>query len=60
MSEKPVNLNRLRKDRARAEKKVRSDTNAAKYGRTKAERRLDVARAEMSNRLLDQLAREKE
>ncbi len=60
MSEKPVNLNRVRKERARAEKKARADANAANHGRTKAERRLHKVRAEISKRRLDQHAREKE
>ncbi|MFV1600264.1 MULTISPECIES: DUF4169 family protein [unclassified Phaeobacter] len=41
---KPVNLNRYRKDKARAEKKARADRNAVTYGRTKAEKDLDKAR----------------
>ncbi|WP_037306974.1 DUF4169 family protein [Ruegeria halocynthiae] len=35
---KPVNLNRYRKDKARAEKKARADQNAVKFGRSKAEK----------------------
>ncbi|SFH24268.1 protein of unknown function [Palleronia marisminoris] len=42
----PVNLNRARKDRARAEKRREADTNAVKFGRTKAEREAETARAE--------------
>lgn len=37
---KPVNLNRYRKEKARAEKKARADQNAVKYGRSKAEKDL--------------------
>ena len=33
---KPVNLNRFRKDKARAEKKARANANAAKFGRIDA------------------------
>lgn len=44
----PVNLNRFRKQKARAEKKARADENAVKHGRTKAEKALDRARAEKS------------
>lgn len=51
----PVNLNKARKERARAEDKARADANALKYGRTKAERLLDAARAEQAKRRLDQL-----
>lgn len=35
---KPVNLNRYKKEKARAEKKARADQNVVKFGRTKAER----------------------
>ncbi|MFC3616353.1 DUF4169 family protein [Lutimaribacter marinistellae] len=35
---KPVNLNRYRKEKARAEKKARADNNAVTFGRTKAEK----------------------
>ncbi|MBB94648.1 MAG: DUF4169 domain-containing protein [Rhodobacteraceae bacterium] len=50
---KPVNLNRFRKDKARADKKARADENAVKFGRTKAEK--DRARAEenLAERRLD-------
>ena len=53
MSE-PVNLNRVRKDRARAEAKAQADANAAKFGRTKAERLADVTRASKAAERLDQ------
>ncbi|MDO6725340.1 MAG: DUF4169 family protein [Cognatishimia sp.] len=42
----PVNLNRFRKEKARAEKKARADQNAAKFGRSKAEKSLEKAKAE--------------
>ncbi|WP_209596166.1 DUF4169 family protein [Ruegeria sp. HKCCSP351] len=35
---KPVNLNRYRKEKARAEKKARVDQNAVAFGRTKSEK----------------------
>ncbi|NOE26034.1 DUF4169 family protein [Ruegeria sp. HKCCD6157] len=35
---KPVNLNRYRKEKARAERKARADRNAVAFGRTKAEK----------------------
>ena len=38
---KPVNLNRFRKDKARAEKRARADDNAVKHGRTKAQKDLE-------------------
>ncbi|WP_415920543.1 DUF4169 family protein [Tateyamaria sp. SN6-1] len=34
----PINLNKVRKARARADKKARADANAVTYGLTKAER----------------------
>lgn len=38
----PVNLNRVRKDKARADKKARADENAVKFGRTKAQKASDA------------------
>lgn len=38
---KPVNLNRFRKQKARAEKSARAEENAVKFGRTKERRRLE-------------------
>jgi hypothetical protein len=54
----PVNLNRFRKQKARAEKKARADQNAVKFGRTKAEKQLDRAQADKANRDLDGKKRE--
>lgn len=34
----PVNLNKVRKEQARAEKRARADQNAIRFGRTKAEK----------------------
>lgn len=42
----PVNFNKVRKARARAEDKKRASENRAKFGRSKAERGLEKARAE--------------
>ena len=50
---KPVNLNRVRKQKARAEKKARADVNAAKFGRTKAEKENENLNEELRSRLLD-------
>lgn len=50
----PVNLNRVRKEKARAEAKARAEQNAVKFGRTKAEKELDKARAEQAAARLDQ------
>lgn len=37
----PVNLNRFRKQKARADEKARADTNAVKFGLTKAQKQLN-------------------
>lgn len=50
----PINLNQVRKDRTRAAEKARADANAAKFGRTKAQRLLEVAQAEQARKRLDQ------
>ena len=50
---KPVNLGRYRKEKARAEKKARADENAVRFGRTKAERNLEKARADKAASDLD-------
>jgi len=51
---KPVNLNKVRKARARAEDKARADANAVKHGRSKAQRLLEAARADKAKARLDQ------
>lgn len=55
---KPVNLNRFRKEQARAEKKARADQNAVKHGRTKAEKDLDKARNQQATRRFDEHKRD--
>ena len=50
----PVNLNRYRKARARAERKAQADENAAKFGRSKAEKELEKTRAEKAETTLEQ------
>jgi hypothetical protein len=54
----PVNLNRFRKQKARAEKRRAGDENAARHGRSKSEKRLEAARAEKARRALDGHERE--
>ena len=49
----PVNLNRFRKNKARAGKKARADENAVKYGRSKADKTRDRAEAERAAQHLD-------
>jgi len=52
---KPVNLNQVRKTRARAAAKAKADQNAIRFGQTKAERVLDAAKVELANDRLSQL-----
>jgi hypothetical protein len=48
-----VNLNRARKQQARLQQKAQADENAVKFGRTKAQKSLDKARAEKARGDLD-------
>ncbi len=50
---RPVNLNRFRKQKARAEKRRQGEEKAAQHGQTKAERDLIRARTEKAKRDLD-------
>ena len=50
----PINLNKHRKAKARAEQKAQADANAVRFGWTKAERMLDAAREEKTATFLDQ------
>ena len=50
---KVTNLNRFRKDKARAEKRTRADTNAVKFGRTRAEKEREAAEKRRLGRYLD-------
>ncbi|WP_298848426.1 DUF4169 family protein [uncultured Ruegeria sp.] len=50
---KPVNLNRYRKEKARAEKKARADQNAVAFGRTKTEKDVVKLRQDKQKRDLD-------
>ncbi|WP_438956166.1 DUF4169 family protein [Cognatiyoonia sp.] len=52
---KPINLNKVRKAKARAEEKARAVQNSIKFGRTKAERMLDAARNEQASKRLSEL-----
>ena len=49
----PVNLNRFRKQKARAEKKARVNQNAVKFGRSKVEKQSERAKLEKAKRILD-------
>lgn len=48
-----VNLTRFRKAQARTQARRDADANAAKFGRTKAERKLEEARAEQAQARLE-------
>jgi len=54
----PINLNKARKAKARADKETVAAANRAKFGRTKAEKLADKAQAERAARKLDQSKRE--
>ena len=49
----PINLNKVRKARAAAEKKAEAATNRAAFGRTKAQKSLEKAQSEKAKRELD-------
>ena len=53
MAEKPINLRRWRKRRARDEARAEGDANAARHGRSGAERHRDDAEADRARRILD-------
>ena len=53
-----VNLRAARKAAVRQANRQQADENAAKFGRTKAERSLEAARAEKARRDLDGAKRE--
>ena len=54
----PVNLNRFRKDKARADKRARADQNAVKSGRTRGQKQLDQARRNKAAHDIDQKKRD--
>ncbi len=54
----PINLNKARKARARAEGEARAAENRVKFGRTKAEKLAAKMNAEKRARALDQARRE--
>jgi len=57
---KPINLNKARKARAKADAKVRADANAIRFGRTKAEKDRDRATRDQTIHRLDAHKRETE
>lgn len=60
MTEGPVNLNRVRKQKARAEEKARANENATLFGRTKAQKALEQAQADKARAVLDQHRRDED
>lgn len=58
MSETPINLNRARKRRARDKDKARADENAARFGRTKAQKEAERIEGEKVDRRLSDHQRE--
>ncbi len=52
---KPVNLNKARKAKTRAEAKAKADQNAVRFGRSKAQQVLEAAQAEQASKRLSQL-----
>ncbi|MBF9060661.1 DUF4169 family protein [Rhodobacterales bacterium HKCCSP123] len=53
MARDVINLGRVRKQRARDEKRRAADANAARFGRTRAEREAEEARAKAEAAHLD-------
>ncbi|WP_135503164.1 DUF4169 family protein [Roseovarius aestuariivivens] len=53
----PVNLNKIRKAKARAQKKARAAENVVRFGRSKSEKELDKAHAQKAQDHLDQTHR---
>lgn len=55
-----INFNKARKARDKEAGKVAAAENRARFGRTKADRSLDQARAEKAERALDQAKLDKD
>lgn len=53
-----VNLTRFRKQKARADRRRQGDENAARFGRTPAQKAAEEEEAERAARLLDQHRRD--
>lgn len=49
----PVNLNKARKARARDQARAQADANAAKFGRTRAQKTAEADAAERAARILE-------
>ncbi|MFD0857795.1 DUF4169 family protein [Roseovarius aquimarinus] len=53
MTDKPINLGRARKERARRAAKEKADENAVRFGRTKAQKEAEHAEAARAKARLD-------
>lgn len=53
-----TNLNRIRKAKARTEKRAKADENAIRFGRSKAQKETDAKTADKARRDLDGHQRE--
>ncbi|KCZ89197.1 DUF4169 family protein [Hyphomonas jannaschiana] len=49
----PVNLNKFRKAKAKAEKEQKAKENRAKFGRTKVQKQLDKSRADKLSKITE-------
>ncbi len=54
----PINLNKARKAKARADRQKRASENRIKHGRTKAEKQRDALAAKRAEKTLDDAQRE--
>jgi len=54
----PINLNKIRKERARASSRARADENAVKFGQTKAQKEALKTREAKAAQVLDGHKRE--
>ena len=50
---RPINLNKVRKERARAAHKVQADENAVRFARSKAQKDLSKAKTDKATQRLD-------
>jgi Spy/CpxP family protein refolding chaperone len=55
----PINLNKARKQKARADKEQRAVENRAKFGRTKSEKLADKVERERAAKIVDLSKRDK-
>ena len=53
MAESPINLNKARKAKAKADAKARADENAVRFGRTKAQKTLEKTKAKHAEDVMD-------